>query len=91
MAHSDQARKRNRQNIKNRLRNRQVKSDIKTVIKSYRDAAAKGDTAKLMSEVESKLDKAAKRRIIPAGRANRLKARLRILATRKPAAQPAAK
>lgn len=97
MAHSDQARKRNRQNIKHRLRNRQVKSDLKTNIKSARTgvAAVSADAAKLISNVESKLDKAAKRGIIPVGRANRLKARLRAMASRKAASgaaptQPAA-
>ena len=35
------------------------------------------DTGKLLADVESKLDKAAKRNIIPTGRANRLKGRLK--------------
>ncbi len=92
MAHSKQALKRNRQNITARLRNRQVKSDIKTVIKAFRANTAGAESAKRLSEVEAKLDKAAKRRIIPAGRANRLKSRLRLLAGKKPAApaQPTA-
>jgi small subunit ribosomal protein S20 len=81
MAHSNQARKRIRQNERNRARNRIVRSDLRTHIKRFRAAVAKGEgAAELMAAVESKLDKAAKRNIIPTPRANRLKGRLKKLA-----------
>ncbi|MBZ0135220.1 MAG: 30S ribosomal protein S20 [Planctomycetes bacterium] len=81
MAHSNQARKRNRQNERTNQRNRIVRSDLRTSIKKYRVATAKGEGAgELLAAVESKLDKAAKRNVIPTGRANRLKARLKKLA-----------
>jgi small subunit ribosomal protein S20 len=79
MAHSNQARKRIRQNEAAREHNRAVRSDLRTNIKKYRVAvAAKQEgAAELLKIVESKLDKAAKRNIVPAGRANRLKGRLK--------------
>jgi small subunit ribosomal protein S20 len=82
MAHSAQARKRIRQNAKRRLHNRTVRSDLRTHIKRFRSAVATegADVGAVLSAVESKLDKAAKRNVIPAGRANRLKARLKKLA-----------
>lgn len=84
MAHSNQARKRNRQNERTNERNRIVRSDLRTYIKKYRAAAAKGDgAAEALAKVESKLDKAAKRNIIPSGRANRLKGRLKKLSAKK--------
>ena len=84
MAHSNQARKRNRQSEKTRDHNRTVRSELRTSIKRYRTAAAaKEETAaKLLSGVESKLDKAAKRNIIPTRRANRIKARLKRASTK---------
>lgn len=89
MAHSKQALKRNRQAIKKRLHNREVKSAIKTGIRGYRETLAKGgDVAKLMPALESRLDRAAKSRVIPTGRANRIKARLRKAAAK--AAKPKA-
>jgi small subunit ribosomal protein S20 len=79
MAHSDQARKRIRQNERTREHNRTVRSDLRTTIKKYRTAvtAKQEGAAQLLKVVESKLDKAAKRNIIPTGRANRLKGRLK--------------
>lgn len=79
MAHSDSARKRIRQNRKVNLHNRTVRSTLRSSIKDLRVAIAgkSADTGKLLAVVESKLDKAAKRNIIPTGRANRLKGRLK--------------
>ncbi|MCB9893300.1 MAG: 30S ribosomal protein S20 [Planctomycetes bacterium] len=84
MAHSNQARKRNRQNEKTREHNRTVRSELRTQIKKYRTAASKKDeaAAKLLAGVESKLDKAAKRNVIPTRRANRIKSRLKRAATK---------
>lgn len=89
MAHSKQALKRHRQSMKRRLHNREIKSAIKTGIRTYRETLVKGgDAAKLMPALESRIDKAAKTRVIPTGRANRLKARLRKAAAK--AAKPGA-
>ncbi len=79
MAHSAQARKRNRQNQKTRAHNRTVKSDLRAFIKRYRKAVETkaADAPEVLKKVESKLDKAAKRNIIPTRRANRLKGRLK--------------
>lgn len=79
MAHSNQARKRNRQSIARNDHNRSVKSDLRSTIKKYRTAmtARQEGAAELLKAVESKLDKAAKRNIIPHTRANRLKSRLK--------------
>lgn len=79
MAHSDSARKRIRQNNKVNLHNRTVRSDLRSTIKLLRAAMAdkKPEAGALLASVESKLDKAAKRNIIPHGRANRLKGRLK--------------
>jgi small subunit ribosomal protein S20 len=79
MAHSNQARKRNRQANARNEHNRTVRSELRSTIKKYRTAAAakQEGAAALLKAVESKLDKAAKRNIIPTGRANRLKGRLK--------------
>ena len=84
MAHTNQAKKRIRQAEKQRLHNRTVRSDLRTHIKSYRVAVAKKQDGadKLMAAVESKLDKAAKRNVIPTSRANRIKSRLKKLTTK---------
>lgn len=85
MAHTKQARKRIRQTEDRRLHNKTVKGDLRTAIKKYHVSLKTegADVAAAMASVESKLDKAAKRRVIPAGRADRLKGRLKRLATAK--------
>jgi len=90
MAHSDSARKRIRQNRKTNLHNRVIKSALRSTIKEVRVALAgkSADAGKLLAKAESKLDKAAKRNIIPTGRANRLKGRLKRSMAK--AAKPAA-
>lgn len=82
MAHSKQAKKRVRQAEAIRLHNRSIKSDLRTAIKRARIAitSGEGDVNALISVVESKLDKAAKRNIVPTRRANRLKGRLKAFA-----------
>ncbi|MCB9935637.1 MAG: 30S ribosomal protein S20 [Planctomycetes bacterium] len=79
MAHSNQARKRNRQSEARREHNRAVRSELRTSIKKFRAASAAKDakSGELLATVESKLDKAAKRNIVPTRRANRLKSRLK--------------
>ncbi len=59
--------KRNRQNEKARLRNKAVKSSLKTAIRKYREAAAAGDLDKagtLMRDASRALDKAASKGVI---------------------------
>lgn len=81
MANSNQAKKRIRQNIRAREHNRTVRSDLRTSIRKYRVAVGggEGDAEALIRTVESKLDKAVKRHIVPEGRANRIKGRLKKL------------
>ena len=59
--------KRNRQNEKRRLRNKSVKSALKTAIRKFHEAAAAGDTdtaTALMRDAARKLDKAASKGVI---------------------------
>ena len=59
--------KRNRQNEKRRLRNKSVKSSLKTAIRKFREAAEAGnsDEAKaLAADAGKKLDKAASKGVI---------------------------
>ena len=62
MAHSLQAKKRARQNIKRRTINRARKSQVKTRIKHFEDAVNRGDVAAATEQfrlVTKKLDKTA--------------------------------
>ena len=59
--------KRNKQNEKRRLRNKSVKSSLKTAIRKFHEAAAAGDTetaSSLMHDASRKLDKAASKGVI---------------------------
>lgn len=59
--------KRNRQNEKRRLRNKSVKSSLKTAVRKFREAAEAGDAETatvLMREASRKLDKAASKGVI---------------------------
>ncbi|GAA0812483.1 30S ribosomal protein S20 [Spirilliplanes yamanashiensis] len=59
--------KRNRQNEKARLRNKSVKSSLKTVIRKFHEATAAGDSdaaATLMRTASRQLDKAASKGVI---------------------------
>lgn len=87
MAHSKQALKRHRQSLKRRAHNRAIKSEIKTAVRKYRETVIKGEDAnKQLPKIDSRLDRAAKSGVIPQGRANRIKGRLRkfALAAAKP-------
>jgi small subunit ribosomal protein S20 len=79
MPHTKSAKKRLRQNLKLRTRNRAVKSALKTQIRKVREAVAAGNLAK--AEVEfritvKKADQAAAKRIIHPNKAGRIKSRL---------------
>ena len=59
--------KRNKQNEKRRLRNKAVKSSLKTAIRKYNEAAAGGDAEKataLLRDAGRKLDKAVSKGVI---------------------------
>ena len=59
--------KRNRQNEKRRLRNKSVKSSLKTAIRKFNEANASGDTelaTALMRDASRKLDKAVSKGVI---------------------------
>jgi small subunit ribosomal protein S20 len=59
--------KRNRQNEKRRLRNKAVKSSLKTAVRSFREAAAAGDAEKAgvaLRDASRKLDKAVSKGVI---------------------------
>lgn len=63
-------------------RNRGVKSQLKDAIRKVRSAAAAkkvDDAKKALATAISKLDRAAKARVVPAARASRLKSRLTLL------------
>jgi small subunit ribosomal protein S20 len=59
--------KRNRTNERNRLRNKSVKSSLRTAIRGFREAAHAGDkdkAATLLAATSRKLDKAASKGVI---------------------------
>ena len=59
--------KRNRQNEKRRLRNKAVKSSLKTAVRSFREAAETGDVEKAqvaLRDASRKLDKAVSKGVI---------------------------
>jgi small subunit ribosomal protein S20 len=73
------AKKRLRQSIKRRTKNRAVKAELRTEIRKVREAAAAGNVAEAETELRvamAKLDRAAVKRIIHPNRAARLKSRL---------------
>ena len=59
--------KRNKQNEKRRLRNKSVKSSLKTAIRKFNEASTSGDTelaAALMRDASRKLEKAVSKGVI---------------------------
>jgi small subunit ribosomal protein S20 len=59
--------KRNRQNEKRRLRNKSVKSELKTLVRKFNEATTSGDAeqaAVLMRDASRKLDKAVSKGVI---------------------------
>lgn len=68
--------KRVRQSEKRRLRNRAVRSRIKTMIKKFVAAESREEKETLLREIYSLLDKAARKRMIHPNTAARRKAKL---------------
>jgi small subunit ribosomal protein S20 len=76
MAHSNQSRKRIRQNEKARLHNKALLTRMRTEVKRVLEAVEAGDKAtaqKLLSSAMARVDKAAKSNIIHANTASRRK------------------
>ncbi|MGW4501962.1 30S ribosomal protein S20 [Micromonospora sp. NPDC004336] len=64
--------KRNRQNEKRRLRNKSVKSSLKTAVRKFHEAVEAGDVEKattLMRDASRKLDKAVSKGVIHSNQA----------------------
>jgi small subunit ribosomal protein S20 len=79
VAHSLQAKKRARQNVKSRTTNRARKSQVKTQIKHFEEALTAGDVAKASEQfilVTKKLDKTASTSTMHKKTAARKKSRL---------------
>lgn len=92
MPHSRNAKKRLRQNLKRRLRNRSVKHAIKTQIKKALAAYKSGNLELLRREVRlafKKLDRAACKRIVHPNYAARKKSQLSALLAKLEKSQPA--
>jgi small subunit ribosomal protein S20 len=69
--------KRNRQNEKARVRNKAVKSELKTAVRRFREAAESGDAATAtaaLREASRKLDKAASKGVVHRNQAANRKA-----------------
>ena len=64
--------KRNRQNEVRRVRNRSVRSEMRTLLKAAKESSSSEDTVAAIK----KIDKAAAKGVIPANKASREKARL---------------
>ncbi|MEU8266492.1 30S ribosomal protein S20 [Sphaerisporangium sp. NPDC049002] len=81
--------KRNRQNEKARLRNKAVKSSLKTAVRKFREAAEQGnvdEAAVLMRAASRQLDKAVSKGVIHKNQAaNRKSAIAKRVATLQPA------
>lgn len=79
MPHSASAKKRHRQNLRNRERNRSVKSEIKTHVRKVLQSISSGDVAgatEQLRTVAKKADQAAAKKTIHRNRAARIKSRL---------------
>ena len=79
MPRTESAKKAMRQSVKRRLVNIKRKTDLKAVIKNYKNlilAGKKEEAAKILPQVYKKLDKTAKVQVIKKNKASRLKSRL---------------
>ncbi|WP_156757747.1 30S ribosomal protein S20 [Actinokineospora pegani] len=79
MANIKSQMKRIKTNEKARLRNKSVKSSVKTAVRKFREAADAGDTAKvqeLLKSASRALDKAASKGVIHANQAANKKSAL---------------
>lgn len=94
MPNTKSAERRARVSARRHARNKSVKTRLRTLEKSYRQlvvAGKKDEAGQALRTAVSAIDKAAKRGVIPKGRANRKKSRLSVsLKAKAAAATPAA-
>ena len=76
MAHHKATKKRMRQDVKRKARNRAVKSEVRSASKKVAGASSPEETTKALSEAASVIDRAAKKRIIHWKTAARKKSRM---------------
>lgn len=76
MAHSKQAEKRHRQNVKARVRNRVQRGAMRSAIKRVRGAESTDAAKESLPVAVKRIDKAAKKGVIHKNAAARLKSRL---------------
>jgi len=79
MPNTNSAKKRLRQNVVHRKRNRSIKSEIRSQLRKVRESLTAGDVEKgedQFREVAKKLDRAASQHLIHTNRAGRIKSRL---------------
>lgn len=79
MPNTKSAKKRLRQSLEQRARNRAVKSTIRTTVRKIRDAVAAGQIQEAEAHLASaakRFDQAAAKRVIHVNKASRLKSRL---------------
>jgi small subunit ribosomal protein S20 len=76
LAEHKTVKKRHKQSLKANLKNRAIKSTIKSKARNLAETAGKPEAAKNLSELTSLLDKAVKRNIIHKKTASRKKSRL---------------
>lgn len=76
MPQHESAKKRVRQSLKRRLRNRIHKNRMRTMIKKVRSASAKGDAVVLLNDTKAYLDRLSAKGIIHANMAANTKSKL---------------
>jgi small subunit ribosomal protein S20 len=76
MAHHPSAKKRIRQDIAKKLRNRYYARTMRNAVKKLRDTTEKQEAEDLLPKVTSMLDKLAKKNIIHTNKASNLKSSL---------------
>jgi small subunit ribosomal protein S20 len=77
--HTKSAKKRHRQSLENREKNRSTRAALKTQVKKIREAVKAGDFAKADAEAKAaqvKFDKAAAKKIVHKNAASRSKSRI---------------
>jgi small subunit ribosomal protein S20 len=90
VANHASAEKRNRQRITRTARNKSIKSEVRTLVKSVREAIAKGDNAgaeKALKAATSALDSAVTKGVLHRRTASRSVSRLTVATAAKPAAK----
>jgi small subunit ribosomal protein S20 len=85
MPNTKSAKKRLRQNVDRRQRNRSVKSALRTILRKFRETVAAGSIAEaeaMIPAVSKRVDQAAAKRVIHPNKAARVKSRLARLVVR---------